>query len=68
MDRFIRALIQWQAVDPQAPARTLTVDQVRRRYAESAANTRRGAAPEPVGAVAASACGRTGRSPTGAAS
>lgn len=51
MDRFIRALIQWQAVDPQAPARTLTVDQLRRRYAEGAANSRRGAAPEPVGAV-----------------
>ncbi|MFB7372435.1 alpha/beta hydrolase [Streptomyces sp. NPDC056222] len=50
MDRFIRALIQWQAVDPPVPARTLTVDQVRRRYAESAEHTRRGA-PEPVAAV-----------------
>lgn len=51
MDRFIRALIQWQAVDPQAPARTLTVEEVRRRYAEGAANSRRRVAPEPVGAV-----------------
>lgn len=52
MDRFIRALIQWQAADRPAPARTLTVAQLRRRYAESAANTRGGAAPEPVAAVA----------------
>ncbi|WP_405792667.1 alpha/beta hydrolase [Streptomyces sp. NBC_01506] len=51
MDRFIRALIHWQAVEPQAPARTLTVDQVRRRYAEGAANTHRDAATAPVGAV-----------------
>ncbi|MET9763722.1 alpha/beta hydrolase [Streptomyces sp. NPDC006372] len=51
MDRFIRALIQWQAGDPQAPARTLTVDQVRRRYAESAAHTRRDAARAPVAGV-----------------
>ncbi|MEU4729811.1 alpha/beta hydrolase [Streptomyces sp. NPDC023588] len=51
MDRFIRALIQWQAVDRPAPARTLTVAQVRRRYADSAARTCGGAQPEPVAAV-----------------
>lgn len=51
MDRFIRALIHWQAVDPQAPARTLTVDQVRRRYAEGAATSHRDAASAPVEAV-----------------
>ncbi|MFJ5709413.1 alpha/beta hydrolase fold domain-containing protein [Streptomyces sp. NPDC093105] len=51
LDRFIRALIHWQAVDPQAQARTLTVDQVRRRFAEGAAHTRRDTARERVGAV-----------------
>ncbi|HZF89903.1 alpha/beta hydrolase [Streptomyces sp.] len=51
LDRFIRALIQWQAADPPAPARTLTAAQLRRRYAESAARSRGGAAPEPVAAV-----------------
>ncbi|MFE6918463.1 alpha/beta hydrolase fold domain-containing protein [Streptomyces rubiginosohelvolus] len=53
MDRFIRALIHWQAVDPQAPARTLTVDQVRRRDAEGAANTRRDASAAPAAEWAA---------------
>ncbi|MFF3034074.1 hypothetical protein ACFVS7_24090 [Streptomyces rubiginosohelvolus] len=48
MDRFIRALNHWQAVDPQTPARTLTVDQVRRRDAEGAANTRRDASAAPA--------------------
>ncbi|MFG2294457.1 alpha/beta hydrolase [Streptomyces sp. NPDC048603] len=51
LDRFIRALIQWQAVDRPAPVRTLTVEQARRRYADSAARTRGGAAPEAVAAV-----------------
>jgi acetyl esterase len=51
IDRFIRALIQWQAADRPAPARTLTAEQVRRRYADGAAGARRGAVPEPVAAV-----------------
>lgn len=51
IDRFIRALIQWQAVDPPAPARTLTVAQIRRRYADGAARSRGGAAPAPVASV-----------------
>ncbi|TYC66446.1 alpha/beta hydrolase [Streptomyces sp. CB01881] len=52
MDRFIRALIRWQAADPPPPARTLTVTELRRRYADSAARSRGTAAPEPVAAVA----------------
>ncbi len=51
MDRFIRALIQWQAVDRPAPARTLTLEQVRRRYADSATRSRGGAEPVPVASV-----------------
>jgi acetyl esterase len=52
LDRFIRALIAWQAVDPPAPARTLTVAQARRRYTESAARWAGAGAPEPVADVA----------------
>lgn len=43
MDRFVRALIRWQAADRPAPARTLTVEQVRRRYADTATRGRDGA-------------------------
>ncbi|MFE4870373.1 alpha/beta hydrolase [Streptomyces sp. NPDC056682] len=52
MDRFIRALIRWQAADQPAPARTLTVAELRSRYADSAARWSQGAAPEPIAAVA----------------
>ncbi|MEV7617208.1 alpha/beta hydrolase [Streptomyces sp. NPDC089799] len=51
LDRFVRALIQWQAVDRPAPVRTLPVEEVRRRYADGATRTRGGAAPEPVAEV-----------------
>ncbi|MEH0574007.1 MULTISPECIES: alpha/beta hydrolase [Streptomyces] len=51
LDRFIRALIKWQAADRPAPARTLTVEAVRRRYADGAARSRGGTAPQPVAAV-----------------
>ncbi len=44
MDRFVNALIQWQAAARPAPARTLSVDQLRRRYADNAARVRQGAA------------------------
>ncbi|MYR72837.1 MULTISPECIES: alpha/beta hydrolase [unclassified Streptomyces] len=50
IDRFIHALIQWQAVDRPAPARTLTPAEVRRRYTDSAVHSR-GTAPEPVAEV-----------------
>ncbi|WP_246494919.1 alpha/beta hydrolase [Streptomyces zagrosensis] len=52
MDRFIRALIQWQTADRPAPARTLTVEQVRRRYAAHATRGRNGAAPPEVAKTA----------------
>lgn len=52
MDRFIRALIHWQAADQPAPARTLTVAELRSRYADSAARWGQGAAPQPIAAVA----------------
>jgi acetyl esterase len=52
MDRFIRALIQWQAVDPPAPARELTIEALRHRYADSAARARGDAPPRQVAAVA----------------
>ncbi|MGW8328565.1 alpha/beta hydrolase [Streptomyces sp. NPDC055897] len=52
MDRFIRALIRWQAADQPAPARVLTVAEVRGRYADSAARWSAGAVPEPVAGVA----------------
>ncbi|GGW42110.1 putative lipase/esterase [Streptomyces lucensis JCM 4490] len=52
MDRFIRALIQWQALDRPAPARSLTVREVRRRYAERAARWCEGHVPQPVATVA----------------
>ncbi|MER5546366.1 alpha/beta hydrolase fold domain-containing protein [Streptomyces sp. NPDC002589] len=51
MDRFVRALIRWQVADRPAPARTLTVAQLRSRYADSAARWSQGAAPQPVAAV-----------------
>ncbi|APY84459.1 alpha/beta hydrolase [Streptomyces alfalfae] len=44
MDRFVRALIKWQAGGRPEPARTLPVAQVRARYAAQAAHARGGAA------------------------
>ncbi|MFD0547773.1 alpha/beta hydrolase [Streptomyces rectiviolaceus] len=44
MDRFVRALIKWQAGGRPEPARTLPVAQVRDRYAAQAAHVRGGAA------------------------
>ncbi len=43
MDRFVRALIQWQAGSRPEPARTLTVAQQRERYAAQAAQFSAGA-------------------------
>ncbi|WP_326623555.1 alpha/beta hydrolase [Streptomyces decoyicus] len=40
MDRFVRALIQWQAGGRPEPARTLPVAQLRDRYAAQAAHVR----------------------------
>ncbi|WP_424890501.1 alpha/beta hydrolase [Streptomyces sp. XH2] len=40
MDRFVRALIQWQAGGRPEPARTLPVAQLRDRYAAQAARVR----------------------------
>ncbi|MFD4764370.1 alpha/beta hydrolase [Streptomyces sp. NPDC058439] len=51
IDRFVRALIQWQSVDRPTPARTLTVAEIRRRYADGASRSHHGAAPQPVAAV-----------------
>jgi acetyl esterase len=51
IDRFIRALMQLQVVDRPAPARSLTVEQLRARYARTAAGMRRRAEPPPVADV-----------------
>ncbi|MFJ8621253.1 alpha/beta hydrolase [Kitasatospora sp. NPDC093550] len=42
MDRFVRALIQWQAGSRPEPARTLPVARLRERYAEQATQLSRG--------------------------
>ncbi|MEV4927235.1 alpha/beta hydrolase [Streptomyces roseoverticillatus] len=49
MDRFVRALIQWQAGGRPEPARTLPLAQLRARYAAQAAAHVRGAAAEDAG-------------------
>jgi acetyl esterase len=51
IDRFIRALIQWQSVNRPAPARSLPLEQLRRRYADTAVSLRRGARRVPIAEV-----------------